>query len=55
MSIVANAYKLLHNQGVKEEDIQAVLFTHVSDLHHLQLSIRPELYHLKAVGPQRKK
>jgi hypothetical protein len=31
MSIVANAYKLLLAQGAKAENLEAVLFTHVSD------------------------
>lgn len=30
MSIVSNAYKLLLSQGVKDENLEAVLFTHVS-------------------------
>jgi len=30
VSIVVNAYKLLLAQGVKEENLQAVLMTHVS-------------------------
>ena len=32
MSIVANAYKLLVAQGAKDENLEAVLFTHVSTL-----------------------
>jgi salicylate hydroxylase len=31
MSIVANAYKLLLAQGVKDENLESVLFTHVSN------------------------
>jgi salicylate hydroxylase len=34
MSIVANAYKLLIAQGVKDENLEAVLFTHVSTSRH---------------------
>jgi salicylate hydroxylase len=39
MSIVANAYKLLLAQGAKEENLEAVLFTHVSNQHYYRRAI----------------
>jgi salicylate hydroxylase len=39
MSIVANAYNLLLAQGVSEENLKAVLFTHVSDSWHCYCGI----------------
>jgi salicylate hydroxylase len=48
MSIVSNAYKLLLSQGVKDENLEAVLFTHIWERNQANESVKDFVFDTRA-------